>query len=323
VVPVGFPADNTFHYRGARNQATVLQDESGADGWLPMVLVVTPRRIGGDQIEPMLQLRTEANRARETGRVSHLAGHILQDDRLRPGGRPLAIAPTSFGLTDETPFSAAVRLVQEVSAEDLSAAIRPVTTGRYLYADKEHLFFFVFVLDLPEGIQLPRRAEMHTFPLPELMAIRASDILRSAARLCRTTEVSARTWLTAAEIIALNLRLHDHAELGERLLRLAGGNAEELAATADAIDQLVVGRTTSSLVEPGREIQIAGLAGWQHREFFSVLLALYADIGVNGARDLLDHIDHDKPKSLAAKRLRELYADEDMVASLPMGLMEL
>jgi hypothetical protein len=62
-----------------------------------------------------------------------------------------------------------------------------VSTGSYLYRDKEHLFFFVSVLDLPESIQFPRRAEMHVFPLAELLAVRENQVLRSAAQLCRTT----------------------------------------------------------------------------------------------------------------------------------------
>ena len=318
IVPVGFPADSTFHYRGTRNQTDVLEDGSGKDGWLPMVMVITTRRVD-DHAEAMLQLRTAANSARELSRLSHLAGHVLQDDRLRPAGRILAKPPSSFGLTDETPLSAAQRVVQEVlAAEDLSA-IRPVTTGQYLFPDKEHLFFFVFVLDLPEGVQFPRRAEMHTFSLGELMAVRANQVLRSAAELCRTTDISEGAWTAAAEVMALNLSLQGHADLGDKLTELAGNEAE-LARTAATISRLVTARTTPSLAEPGRDIQIEGLAGWQHREFFSVLLPLYADIGISGARQLLDEVAHDSHKSAAVRRLTQLYRSEDSMAYMPMEL---
>jgi hypothetical protein len=319
IVPVGFPADSTFHYRGARNQVNVLEDGSGADGWLPMVLVITPRR-GGDQVEAMLQLRTSANSARELSRLSHLAGHILQDDRLRPGGRTLVTPPVSFSLTDEIPLAAAQRVVQEVSADDLSEAIRPVTTGRYLYPDKEHLCFFIFVLDLPEGIQLPRRAEMRGFAVSELAAVRESQVLRSAAELCRVTEASVRAWSAAAEIVALNLSLHDHFDLGQHLLGMANRSSGERAAVADGVERQLTARTMPSLAEPGHDIHVVGLAGWQHREFYSVLLRLYADIGITGAREMLNAIDHDKRKSAAIKRLAELYSDEGTVASLPLEL---
>lgn len=318
IVPVGFPADSSFHYRGTRNQAEVLEDGSGGEGWLPMVMVITPRRVD-DRTEAMLQLRTPENSARELSRLSHLAGYVLQDDRLRPAGRILAKPPASSGLTDETPLSAAQRIVLEVlAAEDLSA-IRPVTTGRYLYPDKEHLFFFIFVLDLPEGVQFPRRAEMHTFPLGQLMTVRANRVFSSAAELCRTTDISERAWTAAAEVLALNLTLHDHAGIGDRLLESAGNDAD-LAATAAAIDRLVVVRTTPSLAEPGHDIQLEGLAGWQHREFFSVLLPLYADLGINGARELLEEVEHDARKSSAVSRLTELYRSEDSMAYMPMEL---
>ena len=112
---------------------------------------------------------------------------------------------------------AAERLVQEVTGDDPASALRPVATGRYLYPDKEHLFFFIFALELPEGTQLPRPAEMHSFPLPELLAIRANQALRSAARLCLTTGVSERVWAAAAEVVALNLSLHDYYELSEQM----------------------------------------------------------------------------------------------------------
>jgi hypothetical protein len=319
VVSVGFPRDSTFHYQGARNLTAVLQDGSGADGWLPMVLVITPRRVG-DLVLPMIQLRTMANSARELGRLSHLAGYVLQDDRLRPDGRTIAAPPTSFGLTDQTPRSAAQRVVQQVATEDLSSAIRPVATGRFLYPDKEHLFFFVYVLDLPEGIQFPRRTEMHTFRLSELLDVRASQILRSAAWLCRATGVSSTRLAAAAEVIELNLSLHDQEEVRERLSNLASYGRDEREIIAAEIEGLKAVPTCPSLVEPGRDIEIVGLAGWQHREFFSVLLPLYADIGITGARELLDEIDSDPRKSAAVKRLAEFYHDEDKMASLPAEL---
>ena len=186
VVPVGFPSDGRFQRTGARLHRNVLKDGSGAVGWLPMVLVITPRR-RGSRVEAPLQLRTPDNSARELGRLSHVAGHVLQDDRLQPATHPQPAPLASFSLTDDTPLSAAQRIVQDVTGDDLASAMRPVSTGSYLYRDKEHLFFFVSVLDLPESIQFPRRAEMHVFPLAELLAVRENQVLRSAAQLCRTT----------------------------------------------------------------------------------------------------------------------------------------
>jgi hypothetical protein len=319
IVPVGFPVDETFLCTEARTHIKVLKDGSGAGGWLPMVLVITPRRRGG-QMEAMLQLRTEDNSMRELNRLSHLAGHVLRQDRLHPAGRVPTQPPRSFGLHDEIPLSAAQRVVQEVTGDDLASAMRPAATGSYLYPDKEHLFFFVFVLDLPDGIQFPRRAEMHSFPLPELLAVRANHVLRCGAQLCRTTEVSERVWSSAAEVVALNLSLHDYAHLGDRLVSLAGRKTDELATLAAVIDQLVTDRTSPSWASAGRDIQINGLAGWQHREFFSVLVPVYADIGINGARDLLDAVATDERKNAAVHRLADLYQDENLITSMPIEL---
>lgn len=318
IVPAGFPTDDTFNYVAPRLRANVLKDGSDAVGWLPMVIVITPRR-RGDQVEAILQLRTPDNSERELHRVSHLTGHVLQDDRLRPFGRALPMPLASFGRDDKTPLSAAQRVVQDVTGDDLSWAMRPVATGSYLFPDKEHLFFFVFVLDTPDGIQFPRRAEMHTFPLTELLAIRASHVLRGARRLCRTTDLPEHSWKAAAEIVAANLILHEFPDLAERLLSQSG-RREALGDMAAAIDGLVEVRTSPSWVAAGRQIEIDGLAGWQHREFFSTLLPLYAEIGINGADDLLESIKRDDRKEAARIRLASLYQNEHLMASMPFEL---
>lgn len=319
IVPSGYPANGSFQCTGIRLQSNVLKDGSNANGWLPMVLVIMSRR-RGEHVEAMLQLRTGDNSARELNRISHLGGHILQDDRERPGGRPLVPAPRSFGLAHEIPQCAAKRLVQEVTGYEPETALQPEATGSYLYQDKEHLFFFIFALSLPEGTQFPRRAEMHSFPLPELLAIRENQVLRSAGQLCQLTGISDRTWAAAAEIMALNLALHDQVELGERIRDLAGRPAAEFAGMAATISQLVAERTSPSWASAGREVQLMGLAGWQYREFFHVLLPLYDKIGISGADDLLETINADRRKSADLARLAELYQDEHLMASIPVEL---
>jgi hypothetical protein len=314
IVPVGAPAGSTFRCTGVRRQFDVLKDRSRASGWLPMVLVVTSQQ-RGTHVEPVLQLRTEDNSARELHRISHLGSHIIRDDLALQEGVALAL-----DLEHEIPVNAARRLVQEVTGADPAAPLRRVTTGRYLYPDKEHLFFFVFALDLGEGTQLPRRAEMHSFPLPELLIIRANQVLRFAADLCQATGVSKRAWTAAAEVVALNLQLHDYADLAEQMLGLDGQNGTELANTAGVIKRLVTERMSPSWVSVSREAQLMGLAGWQYREFFSTLLPLYAQIGIDGASDALHTIDADSRKTDALIRLAELYQDEHLMASMPIEL---
>jgi hypothetical protein len=316
IVPVGTPAGDRFQCtRGVRRHSSVLKDGSDQTGWLPMFLVITSRRRAG-HVEAMLQLRTHDNSARELNRVSHLTGHILQEDL--PDGRTRSAAPASFDLADAVPLRAARRRLQEVIGDDEAQALRPVATGSYLHPDKEHLFFFIFALELPDGTQFPRPAEMHAFPLAELLAVRANQALRSAVRLCQATGMSPRLWTAAAEIVAINLWLHDHADLGENLVGLAGRPAEERASMAEVISALVAELTTPSWAAASREVQLIGMAGWQYREFFSVLLPLYADLGIDGAADLLDAIRGDSRKSEQLALLAKRYLDEDLMASIPI-----
>jgi hypothetical protein len=314
IVPVGYPANATFWCEGLRLHSSVLQDGSEASGWLPMILVITFRR-RGSHVEALLQLRTEQNSGRELNRLSHLGGHIQRKDLRLPKGAP--VEGVSFDLADPVPIRAAQRLVREVTGVEPGPALQPMATGGYLYPDKEHLFFFVFALELPEGTHLPRHAEMHAFPLPELLSIRANQVLRTAARLCLTTGVSERARAAAAEIVALNLCLHDYDELGRQLLALAGRPDEERAQLAATIGQLVTDGTSPSWMSESREVRLMGLAGWQYREFFSVLLPLYAQVGIDGAADLLKAVGQDEHKAAAVGRLRELYEDEHLMASMP------
>jgi hypothetical protein len=317
IVPVGYPASRTFRCEGLRLHSSVLKDGSAASDWLPMILVVTSRQ-RGNQVEALLQLRTEHNSGRELNRLSHLGGHIQREDLLLPKGA--SAEGVSFSLADSIPLRAAQRLVREVTGVEPGPALKPIRTGGYLYPDKEHLFFFAFALELPEGTHLPRHAEMHTFPLPELLSIRANQVLRTAVRLCLATGVSERAWSAAAGIVGLNLCLHDYDELGKQLLALAGRPTEQRAEMATAIGQLVTDRTSPSWMSESREVRLMGLAGWQYREFFSVLLPLYAQTGVDGAADLLNVVRDDERKTFAVGRLEELYQYEHLMASMPFEL---
>lgn len=317
-VPVGTPAGAVFQCSQRRLHSNVLQDGSRAAGWLPMVLVVMTRR-RGRRIEPVLQFRTAENSARELNRLSHLGGHILQEDCERPGER-LATGRWFFGLTDQIPARAAARLVSEVAAIDAAGALRPMATGSYLYPDKENLFFFIFSLELQQGEQFPRQAEMHAFPLPELLAIRANQVLRSAADLCRAHVPSSRIWQAAAGIVSLNLSLHGHDDLGGLLIGLADQPSAARARIAEQISRLASEQVAPNWALGDNEPHLTGLAGWQYREFFRVLLPLYARINVDGAADLDREIRADPAKISAVDRLHELYQNEDLIAQMPIEL---
>lgn len=317
-VPVGTPAGAVFQCSQRRLHSNVLKDGSRASGWLPMVLVVMTRRRGG-RTEPVLQFRTAENSARELNRLSHLGGHILQEDCERPGDK-LATGRWFFSLTDQIPARAAARLVSEVAAIEPAGALRPMATGSYLYPDKENLFFFIFSIELEEGARFPRQAELRTFPLSELVAIRANHVLRSAADLCRAHVPSRRIWRAAASIVSLNLSLHGQDDLADSLVGLADQPLAARARIAEQISGLASEQVALSWALGDNEFHLTGLAGWQYREFFSVLLPLYARINVDGAADLDRDIRADPAKISALNQLRELYQDEDLMTQMPMEL---
>jgi hypothetical protein len=317
-VPVGAPVGEDFRCDGLSLHSTVLRDGSRADGWLPMVLVVMVRDQGGGAV-PILQLRTEMNSARELQRLSHLAGHIYQQDCGDPAA-PRSLPNWLLSLASDIPVSAAENLVADVAAVDASGSLLPVTTGRYLYSDKERLFFFVFSLSLPEGTHFARRAELHEFPLSDLLAVRANQVLRLAARLCRSPAASERSWVAAAEVLALNLTLHDEPGIGGHLAGLVGRMADEREEAARQIERLITERTSPSLASANSEVPVLGLAGWQYREFFSQMLPMYRDLGVAGAAALSQRVESDPDKKAARERLAQLYHDEELMLMMSMEL---
>jgi hypothetical protein len=316
IVPIGAPRKDGFRCTGSRYRQNVVIDRSGATGWLPLVLVITWRNRNG-HAEPLLQLRNESNAARELHRMSHLSGYLYEDDYLEPGsGQPEEAMV--FDAQHQALARAARRRVQMEIGDDPPGDLRPVSTQRYLHSDKEHLFFFVFALQLPGWFQFPRQAEMHHLPVTELLAIRANQVLRSAVRVCRAT-LSRRIRVAAAEIVMLNLTLHDQAKLGDELLAWASRQGSRSHNTVQKIRRLEK-QSRQTMFSNGREVQITGLSGLQYREFFTMLLPLYEQFGVPGAAELLSAILHDEPKRRAIDRLSAMYQDEDLMSSIPIEL---
>ena len=316
IVPIGSPRNEGFRCTGSRYRQNVVIDRSGATGWLPVVLVITWRKRNG-LAEPLLQLRNESNAARELSRLSHLSGYIYQDDYLEPGAGP-AEQTTVFDTEHQALATAAHRRVRMETGDDPPGELLPLRTQRYLHPDKEHLFFFVFALQLPGWFQFPRRAEMHHFPVTELLALRRNQVLRSAVRVCRAT-LTHRVRVTAAEIVKLNLILHDQARLGDELLAWAGRAGAKSHNTVQKIRRLEK-QTRQTMFSNGREVQINGLSGLQYREFFTMLLPLYEQFGVPGAAELLHAIQDDEPKRKALEQLSAIYQDEDLMSSIPIEL---
>jgi hypothetical protein len=310
VVPVGIVVDERFRVTSARYRHNVLIDGSHETGWLAMVLVIT-WRVRNGQAEPLLQLRTQLNAARELDRLTHLAGHIVQAD-------PDAPVP-AFGLRDDIPMSAARRRVRMETGDVDPGGLEPLGTCTYFHPDKEHLFFFIYSCQLPEGFQPWRQAEMSSMSVPELLSIRENQALRKALALCRSPAMPRRARLYAFEIAALNLRLHDHADIASKLINASDQRMAGIGDIADEISSLEE-RTRQTWPGFDGEVEVQGFSGLQYREFYSILLPFYARVGVPGAREHLALVDADETKRAAALRLSELYHDERLMELIPVEL---
>jgi hypothetical protein len=310
VVPVGIVADERFRVTNARYRHNVLIDGSHETGWLAMVLVITWRERNG-RAEPLLQLRTQLNAARELDRLTHLAGHIEQAD-------PDALLP-AFGLHDEIPMAAARRRVQMETGDVDPGGLEPLGTCTYLHPDKEHLFFFIYSCQLPEGFQPWRQAEMSSMSVQELLSIRENQALRKALELCRSPAMPRRARQFAFEIAALNLRLHDHADIAAKL---ANASDQRMAGIGDIAAEIATleERTRQTWLGFDGEVKVQGLSGLQYREFYSILLPFYARVAVPGAAEHLALVNADEIKHAAVIRLSELYHDERLMEQIPVEL---
>ena len=118
-------------------------------------------------------------------------------------------------------------------------------------------------------------------------------------------------WTSGQIIWALTL--HGQRELGRRLIRAAerppGGLADHL--------RRLTSQPAIQLRLAGQETVLAGLAELHYREFFSVILPLYAQVGIGEAASAIASYQsfEGAPEALAA--LREAYQDDDLLSSLP------
>ena len=314
LVPVGSPFGSTFVCAETLNREVVLKP--GRQDWLPMVLVVTTQLWRG-HVAPVLQLRTEENAVREVGTVSHLSRHIYQEETSALPGRTIS-APPAFDGSSECALRAAQLRVQMETGENTPPAITELTTGRYVNPSTDNFFFFVYSLELPEEMRLWPASEMHHFSLDELVSIRAHQALRIAAEVSKIRDRSPQFWPAAVELAALNLALHNHGDLAERLERVAAGPVKARAGASADIERLIES-ARAVRASPGRDMQIVGLSGWQYREFYTVLVPQYAKAGVPGAKEELCRISSGRLKNVW-RRVTSLYQDEDLLRSIPVEL---
>lgn len=317
VVPVGMPRDGKFLCTSARFFQNVLVDRSGQTGWMPIVLVVTWWNRNG-QAEPVLQIRTEANSNRELERVSHLANYVYLDPY--PGSTTQsAEQPTGFELPSDMINSAVSNRIRMETGIPPLGDPNFVTTSQYLHADKEHLFFYIYEFQLPGHFQFPQRAQMCHLTVERLLNIRKNQTLRNAIELCRTTGMLSFSRDAAFEIVSLNLDLHHAGKLAAELRRLASSPGADFGQLLNELQR--VEHETRELLRSGTmAVELKGLSGLQYREFFTLLLPLYAKLGIPGATEALADMERGDVTRHALERLAVLYHNEDLMENIHVEL---
>ena len=310
LAPVGRVIGQRFRVLETKFRWSVLIDGSGAKSWLAMVLVVT-WRVRNGKAEPLLQLRSHLNATRELDRLTHLAGHITYDDRPVQG--------MEFGLDDVIPIAAAQRRVQMETGKTDTGELTPLTTGTYIYPDKENLFFFVYSCRLPDRLEFWRQAEISPVSVPDLLSIRKNQVLRNALSLCKDARARRQVPADAFEIVALNLVLHDCADMAQKLKDAAAARTADFGAIASELGRLEE-QTRQKWPGYEAEAELYGLSGLQFREFYAILLPFYASVGVPGAAEHLALLDEDETKRAAVARLSQLYRNERIMKSIPIEL---
>ncbi len=318
IVAIGHVRGETFHRTATRYRHNVLRAESGSLGWIPYVLVVTWRQRDG-KAEPFLQLRSTMNSARDLNRLTHLATHIFQEDYDESPDGAVPVPPPTFSLEHQPPQRAGRRRVCMEAGEELRGELVQVAASQYLHYDREHLFFLIYTLRVPGDFHFPRRAEMHHVPMPELLAICENQALRKAELLFRAPAMPKWVWSRAVQIVSLNLGLHGHADLGDRISALGSQRQAQRDEVAGEIRQLIED-TSQTWFSAGREVAVLGLSGLHYREFFTILLPLYGRLGVPGAAEHLAQVTGDERSAAAISKLAELYRDEELMMAIPVEL---
>jgi hypothetical protein len=101
--------------------------------------------------------------------------------------------------------------------------------------------------------------------------------------------------------------------------RLASGPGADFGQLLIELQQAEL-QTREALRSGNMTVELKGLSGLQYREFFTMLLPLYAKLGIPGAAEALAEADRDEVTRSALARLAVLYHNEEFMANIPVEL---
>lgn len=313
VVLVGTPIDaGGFRCQHARFRRQILVEGQHLDDWSPAVIVALWQH-GSTGAEPLLGVNTDENSTRDIGTLSHVSGYVnLQDCRQAESqGR------VEFLLDDSAPANAARReLREELAFRHVSSKLIPVSEARFLYHDRQNLYFYVLSLEVDEADvrSFSPVAGIRGWALPSLLDAHLYQVLTRVSSVLRSRNLASVQQLVALDTLGWHLVLHKQPRLADAVRAAADAEMEHL------IDQVDVGRRKYEQHHEvrGRQQTIQGFAGMQYREFFSTMLPLYASIGVPGAVEYVEWIASSSDARAAVDRLSRFYQDKSEVRGVGM-----
>lgn len=319
IVLVGdpLPATREFRCRGARFRRSVLVDGQDMGDWLPALVAITWRD-GESGAEPLLQINTPRTSTREIGKVSHVSGYINQrdcTDQVTAAGK----FSSDTGLTVTEPMARTAlerELLQDFGVSKCPEAPRLVDVLKFHYPDKENLFFYLFEQKLAGAVKYATDLHLLPWSVGDLVTIREHQVYCNVLKTLGDNSLDTSQRNAAADILAMNLRLHGRSDAADALAAEMRGGAVSDALRAQFSEAWA--RTKRSRFSARTSIYITGIAGLQYRAFFTHLLPTYARIGVRNAAETLDEIQSDGTRSAAMAQLAEAYGDRDLMESLPV-----
>ena len=155
--------------------------------------------------------------------------------------------------------------------------------------------------------------------VPELLSIRKNQVLRNALWLCQNPPARRQARSGAFEIVALNLIVHDHADLAQKLKDAAAVKSADFSEIVAELGRLEADTHRTWRGYEG-DAELQGLSGLQFREFYAMFLQFYVSVGVPGAAEHLALFDDDDTKRAALARLSQLYRNERVMMSIPFEI---
>jgi hypothetical protein len=316
VILVGTPDDGAgFHVTGATFRRGALREGQNVREWLPSVVIVAWTVRNGMSI-PLLQVRTEENATHYIHHLSHIGGYVNESDLTLPDGGGPWPTESAIILPETATRNAARReLHEQMNLIIRDHQLRLFRTCRFYNYDRENLFFYLYTLQVPNTHRFPVGSQVRTWRIEDLLRLHEYQVLCKAEQLLRLDEPSATQRAQGARILALQLTLHGQYELGDRLVRAARRPA---GALADTLSRMAARRVVQlRLPDRGTMTSLEGLAEIHYREFFSIFIPLYAQVGVPDAASLLDQLESSDGARNALAKLSDEYGDDDGLSSLP------